>query len=84
MGISPGVDQFRINAQSIAGALHRAFNNISDVELTTDLPQVTLDATLVLTRAGVTNDFQVGDLGKIGKDLILHSIGEVGVLFVGA
>ena len=62
--------------------MHRAFNNISDAELVTDLAQVTLDAALVLTRAGVTNDFQVRDLGKIGKNLILHSVGEVGVLFV--
>ena len=48
------------------------------------IAQVPLHPGLVLARARVADDFQVGDLGQIGKDLVLHAIGEVTILFVGA
>src|SRR6266480_846082 len=75
-------NRLRINTKSIPGALHGTFNDISNAELLTDLAQIALHATLVLTRTGVANDFQLRDLSKVGENLILHTIGEESIRFI--
>jgi hypothetical protein len=50
-------------------------------ELLTDLAQITCDSAFVLHHRGPADDFQVRDLGQVGQNFILHSIGEKRVLF---
>jgi hypothetical protein len=47
-----------------------------------DFADVALSAGLVLHHRRAADDFEVGDLGKVGKNLILHTICEVSVLFI--
>jgi len=39
-------------------------------------------ARLVLAHTGVADHLQIGDLREVSKDLVLDSIGEVGVVLV--
>ena len=80
--IGPSIDQLRINAEPVPRPLDGTFNDIRDPELFTDLAQVALHTALVLARARVADDFQLGDLGQISKDLVLHTVGEVTIRFV--
>ena len=82
MPISAGINELGTDADSPAGALDRAFKNVSDTECFADFPEVALDAVFVLHHGGAADDFEVGHFGEIGQDLVLNTIGEVGVLFV--
>src|SRR5205807_7303787 len=82
MPISAGINELGTDANSPAGALDRAFKNVSDTECLADFPKVALDAVFVLHHGGAADDFEVGDLCEIGQDLVLNTIGKVGVLFV--
>src|SRR5205814_4082898 len=82
MTISAGINELGTDADSPAGALDRAFKNVSDTECFADFPEVALDAVFVLHHGGAADDFEVGHFREIGQDLVLNTIGEVGVLFV--
>ena len=82
MCIGASIDQLRVNAEPVPRTLDGTFNDVRDPELFTDLAQVALHTALVLARARVADDFQLGDLGQISKDLILHTVGEVTIRFV--
>src|SRR5438093_4219041 len=66
----------------ITCTLNGTLENVSDAELSTDLAQISPLATLVLANGSVADDSQLGDPGQIRQDLILHTICEVGVLFI--
>ena len=63
MTVGARVDQLRIDAEAITGALHRTFHDVSDTELLADLAHVAFGPGLVLTHAGVADHLQIGDLG---------------------
>ena len=76
-----GIDQVRDDAQVPRRTLHRTLEQVSDAELLADLlPVARGEVALVLLDAGVADDFQVRDFCEIGQDLVLHAIGEKGVL----
>src|SRR5262249_43023920 len=78
--IGAGIDQFGVDAKAVAGALNRAFHDVSDAELLADFAQVAFGAGLVLAHAGVTDHFQIRNFGQIGQDLVLHAVGKIGVV----
>jgi len=47
-----------------------------------DVAKVAFQAALVLHHARSADHFQVGDLGEIGQDFIMHAGGEKCVFFV--
>jgi hypothetical protein len=53
-----------------------------DTELLADLAHVALGPASVLHYAGAADHFQIGHSRQISQDLALHSIGEIGVLFL--
>src|SRR5438128_2100067 len=55
---------------------------MSDAKLLADFAQIALSAGLVLHHGGATDHLEVGDLGEVGQDLVLHAIGEESVLFI--
>ena len=83
VGIGAGIDELRVDAQMIAGALHAAFEEMRHAEFLSDLPQVTRFG-LVLAGRGAADHFEIGDPGQVGKNFILHASREVGVFLVGA
>src|SRR6267143_2413415 len=82
MRVCPGVNQLRGYAHTVPGALHAAFEHMRNAEFLGDLAQVATYGILVLHHACTTNYFQVGDLGEIGENFILHAVCEVSVLFL--
>ena len=53
--VAAGIDQRSVDAKPIARALDRAFHNVSDAELATDLPHVAFGARFVLADTGVAD-----------------------------
>src|SRR4051794_9270852 len=51
-------------------------------KLLADFAQIALSPGLVLHHGRATDHLEVGDLGEVGQDLVLHAVGEEGVLFV--
>ena len=82
MRICSSVYQLRADPHSATRALDRAFKNVSDPECFADFAEVALNAVFVLHHRCAANDFEVGHFREIGQDLVLNSIGEVGILFV--
>ena len=52
-----------------------------DAELLADLAQIARCAAFVLHDARPADDFQVGNPGQMGQDLVLDALGEEGVRF---
>ena len=66
MRIGPRVDQLRVDADTVASALHAAFKHMGDAELLPDLAQVAFASGLVLHDRSATDHFQVRDLREVG------------------
>ena len=47
-----------------------------------DLAQVSFRTRFIFHHARAADHFQVGNLGEIGEDFVLHASGEKGVFFV--
>ena len=53
-----------------------------DAKFLTDLVHVALGVASILHYARATDYFEIGHFRQISQDLALHSVGEVGVLFL--
>ena len=84
MPVIARIEQLRVDAHFVASALHAAFHHMRDAQFLTNLAQVTRQSALVLHYRSAADDFEVGDLCQMRKNFILHTIGEVSVLFVAA
>ena len=62
--------------------MDRAFHDIADTKLPPDFAHVAFGAGFVLAHTRVTDHFQIRNLGEIGQDLVLHAVGEVGVVAI--
>ena len=51
-------------------------------KLLSDLAQVALEAGFVLHHRSAADHFQIGDLGKVSQDFILHAVSKEGVCFL--
>ena len=63
-------------------SLHAAFQEMRYAKLFPDLAQVAPRRLPISHHTGAADDFEVGDLGQVGQDFVLHAIGKVGVCFV--
>ena len=80
MRIAACVDQLRVDPHAIAHALHAALHQMRDPELLRDLAQIARSSSFVLHHRCAADHFQISDFGEISQNLILHPVGEVGVL----
>ena len=80
MRVGARIDQLRVDAHAIAGALNASFHDMRDTELLADLAQIARDPAFVLHHARAADHFQIRDLGEVGQDFVLHAIGEERVL----
>src|SRR5205085_8604106 len=53
-------------------------------ELSSNFAEIAPRLALVLHHAGTADDLEVGDLGQIRQDFVLHSVGEKGVVWIAA
>src|SRR6266550_3960082 len=72
VGISPRVDQLRVQMKMRPGPADAALQNMRYPQLVTDLAHISFAA--VIHDAGPADDFQVGDFRKLGQDVVLHAI----------
>ena len=80
MGISPRIDQLRIQMKMCAGPADAALQNVRYPQLVTDLAHISFAAVLHDTRPA--DDFQVSDLRQLGQNVVLHAVGKSRVLFL--
>jgi hypothetical protein len=66
MCVGAGVDQLRVDADTVASALHAAFKHMGDAELLAYLAQVAFASGFVLHARSATDYFQVRDLREVG------------------
>ena len=82
MGVGSGIDQLSTHADTIAGSLNRAFQNMRHTQSLSDFAKVGLNTVFVLHHRRATDDFEISNLGQIRQDLILNAISEVSILLV--
>src|SRR5207302_9921455 len=81
MGIVGDFDQLYVHTHSVAAHLHTSFQDVSNAKLLADLGQV-FRRTFVMLRGSARDYLQIGDLGQARQNLILDTLGEVGIRFV--
>src|SRR5205823_6782877 len=83
MFVSPSVDQLRVHTHFAARTLDASFQDVSNAKLLRDLAQIPWIAGFVDHHRRVTNHFQIGYLGEISQNLVLDTISEERIFFVG-
>ncbi len=83
MRIGLRVDKLDIYADLISRFLNGAFQDMGDSELLRDFSEISR-CTLVPLRRSARDDFQVGDLREPHKNFLLNTVGEIGVVRIGA
>src|SRR6476659_10626038 len=83
MRIVGSLDQLHIYPDVIRVLLHASFQDVGNSELSRDLRQIFGCALIMLCRSARDN-FQVGNLGQAGEDLVLNAVGKVSVVRVSA
>jgi hypothetical protein len=78
------INQLCFHPNLVGGTLHAAFHHISNAQLLSDPAQAARDSALVLQHGGAADHFQIGNLGQVCQDFVLHPIGEKGVIGIGA
>jgi hypothetical protein len=77
---SAGVDQLGIQPNSASVPAHASFQNVRDTKGLTDLARVARATIWHDTRPA--NHLEIGDVGQLGQNVVLHAIGKEGVLFL--
>jgi hypothetical protein len=79
-----GVDQLRDHAHFVGRALHAALDHMRHAQLLSNLSQIALRSCLVLHHRSPADHAQVGNLGQMAQNLILHAIREERVFRIAA
>src|SRR6266568_3764339 len=80
VGVSACVDQLRVQTKMRAGSADAAFQNMRYSQIISNLTDISFAT--VLHHAGPADDFKIGDLRQLGQNVVLHTIGKGGVLFL--
>jgi len=83
MLVRAGIDELRVDADPVAGALHTAFEHGDHVQLLRDLAH-RLVRVRILHHRGSRDDLQAVDLGQLGEQVVVDARREIGVLRVRA
>ncbi len=84
MRVGARIDQLRVDSHLVPRPLHTTLEQMRHAQLLPDLAQVARRVALVIHHRGAADHFQVGEFGQSGQDLILHAVGEEGVVFIAA
>src|SRR5439155_12460445 len=76
MRIVACVDELCAHSNSPARALDTAFDHMRNTQGFRDLTQVALRTALVFHHTRTADYLQVGNLGQIGQDFVLHATGK--------
>src|SRR5262245_58870382 len=82
MRVGSGIDQLSTHADTIAGSLNRAFQNMRNTQSASDFAKVVLNTVFVPHHRRATDDFEVSNLGQVRPNLIFNAISKVSVLLV--
>ena len=63
-------------------APHASFENISNPQLLPDLAQIPMRTGDITRDARARDDLEIGELGERRQNVVLHSLGEKGILLV--
>src|SRR6266498_5216801 len=80
VGISPRVDQLRVQMKMRTGPADAALQNVRYPQLVTDLTEISFAT--VIHHAGPADDFEIGDLRQLGQNVVLNTVGKGWVLFL--
>src|SRR5947208_5907328 len=72
VGISPRVDQLRVQMKMRAGPADAALQNVRYPQLVTDLAHISFAA--VIHDARPADDFEIGDLRLLGQNVSLNTV----------
>ncbi len=75
-----GVDQLHVHAHAIADATDAAFQKRGHAERFANFAGVARAVAAIRHDRHARNHFQIADFRKIRQDIVLHSVGEIGVL----
>ena len=81
VGVGPRIDELGIHPDAIAGASHRAFEDMRDAERFADLAQVARAGAILLHRSAADH-FQVGDPRQTGENVVVHAFSKESVLAI--
>ena len=81
--VGPSIDQLRVHPHFAARPLHTAFEDVGHAQLLTNFAQIARGRLAILHHTRPADHFEVGHPREIGQNLILHAIGEEGVVLVG-
>ena len=81
VGVGARVDQLRIQVNPITAPACASFQHVRHAKRIADLTHISFAA--IFHHAGPADDFQVGDLRQLGQNVVLHTIGEDGVILSG-
>ena len=81
MRIGARIDQLRVDAHAITRASHRSLENMCDAKCSPNLAQIAR-ARSILPNGSATDDFKIGNFGQVRQNIVLHTVGKVGVLLV--
>ena len=82
MGVCPSIDQLRGDPNAVPRALDATFHHMGNTEFFGHLAQFARYPALVLLNAGAADHPEVGDLGEVVQNFVLHAISEKGVLSI--
>ena len=80
MPVGTRINQLRVDAHAIASALNTSFQHICDAKLLPDLAHVVRHPAFVWHYTGAADHFQIGNFREVTENLVLHAIGEKGIL----
>src|SRR5437016_3737383 len=80
MPVGTRIHQLRVDTHPIASSLNASFHHMRHTELLTDHAYVARHPAFVWHHTRATDHFQIGYFREVSQDLILHAIGEKGVL----
>ena len=75
------VDQLHVDSDAIAHPTHTAFQQRANAQRFAYFAGVARRVAPIRHDGHARDNFQITDLGKIRQDIVLHAVGEIGVLF---
>ena len=79
--IGARVDELGVDPHPVRVSPHGSFENVSDAERLADFTDVAR-AGPILAHRSAADHFQVRDLGQIGQNVVLDTVGKIGVLLI--
>ena len=82
--VTARIDQPRIHPDPVVRALHTAFHDMGHTQRLRDFAADCVPGRFCTASRCAADDFQIGNLGEISENFVLHAFGKICVFFVPA